>query len=347
MSLSPDRSWAVFTFYPSSDRKRSDIWRVELADGELRRLSGTPGYQERGAAISPDGSTIAFLSEQPGWNQVHLMAADGSERRQLTEDLGNFSQLAWHPDGGSLVASRHNSGVCDLVRVDATSGEVAVIGVGGSWSDPAWTADGGLVALHEDQRTPPRIVRIDHDGSIATLLQPAPAAVMAAPHVVPEVVSYKSLDGLEIPAFLFKPAAAEDKQVAAIVYPHGGPTSVYGDEWDGHAQYFVEKGYAWLAINFRGSTGYGTRVRASQPRRLGGQGHRGLSCRLRLPRLARLDRSPPHRDIRRQLRVLHGALLAGDGPRAPLRLRGAQYGDCNILTSWAQGDRGGPRTWSG
>ncbi len=136
LALSPDRSWAVFTFYPPSDRKRSDIWRVELADGESRRLSGTPGYQERGAAISPDGSTIAFVSEQPGWNQVHLMAADGSGRRQLTEDQGDFSQLAWHPDGGSLVASRHNSGVSDLVRVDATSGEVTVIGVGGTWSDP-------------------------------------------------------------------------------------------------------------------------------------------------------------------------------------------------------------------
>ena len=43
----------------------------------------------------------------------------------------------------------------------------------------------------------------------------------------------------------------------AVVYPHGGPTDAYADEWDGHAQYFVDKGYAWLAINFRGSTGYG------------------------------------------------------------------------------------------
>ena len=43
----------------------------------------------------------------------------------------------------------------------------------------------------------------------------------------------------------------------AVVYPHGGPTDGYGDEWDGHAQYFVDKGYAWFALNYRGSTGYG------------------------------------------------------------------------------------------
>jgi dipeptidyl aminopeptidase/acylaminoacyl peptidase len=341
LSLSPDRSWAVFTFYPSTDRKRSDIWRVDLTGGPSRRLSGTPGYQERGAVVSPDGSTIAFVSEQPGWNQVHLIAADGSGRRQLTDGEGDFSQLAFHPDGGSLVASRHNSGVYDLVRVDATSGEVTVIGVGGTWSDPSWTADGSLVALHEDQRTPPRIVRVDRDGSIATLLQPAPASVMAAPHVVPEVVSYKSFDGLEIPAFLFKPAAAEDKQVAAMVYPHGGPTSVYADEWDGHAQYFVDKGYAWLAINFRGSTGYGLEFERAN------HGVWGVKdtedCLAAYDFLASLDWIDP-----RRIGIFgasYGSYMAlcslAMDPEHRFACGVLKYGDCNILTSWAQGDRGG------
>ena len=56
---------------------------------------------------------------------------------------------------------------------------------------------------------------------------------------------------------MFSPPAAARRRVPAVVYPHGGPTSFYGDEWDGHAQYFIEKGYAWFAINFRGSTSYG------------------------------------------------------------------------------------------
>ena len=51
--------------------------------------------------------------------------------------------------------------------------------------------------------------------------------------------------------------ASAERPAPAVVYPHGGPTDFYGDLWDGHAQYFVDRGYAWLAINFRGSTGYG------------------------------------------------------------------------------------------
>ena len=80
----------------------------------------------------------------------------------------------------------------------------------------------------------------------------------SAPHAAPEDVVFASRDGLEIPAMLFRPRdVSPERPVPAIVYPHGGPTDAYQDAWDGHLQYFVDKGYAWLAVNFRGSTGYG------------------------------------------------------------------------------------------
>ena len=72
--------------------------------------------------------------------------------------------------------------------------------------------------------------------------------------VVPEFVSYKSFDGLEIPAFLYRP---EKSNGAAILYPHGGPKDQYVFGWDELAQYFTAKGYTYLAPNYRGSTGYG------------------------------------------------------------------------------------------
>jgi dipeptidyl aminopeptidase/acylaminoacyl peptidase len=71
-------------------------------------------------------------------------------------------------------------------------------------------------------------------------------------------VSFPSFDGLEIPGFLLRPRdPSPERPVPAVVYPRGGPTDAYVDDWDGHAQYFVDSGYAWLAVNFRGSTGYG------------------------------------------------------------------------------------------
>ena len=72
---------------------------------------------------------------------------------------------------------------------------------------------------------------------------PAPKAIRRAPHAELEDVTYRSFDGLEIPAFLMRPRnASAAEPAAAVVYPHGGPTDAYGDDWDGHAQYFVDKG---------------------------------------------------------------------------------------------------------
>ena len=170
---------------------------------------------------------------------------------------------------------------------------------------------------------------------------------MAAPHVVPEVVSYKSFDGLEIPAFLFKPAAAEDKQVVAIVYPTAARPQVYGDEWDGHAQYYVEKGYAWLAINFRGSTGVRTRVRAGQPRCLGVKDTE--DCLAAYDFLASLDWI----DSRRIgiFGASYGSYMAlcslAMDPEHRFACGVLKYGDCNILTSGPRATAAGPRTWSG
>jgi len=70
-------------------------------------------------------------------------------------------------------------------------------------------------------------------------------------------VSYKSSDGLEIPAYLTLPKGVPAKNLPTLIVPHGGPWG--RDEWGYHpiAQFFANRGYAVLMPNFRGSTGYG------------------------------------------------------------------------------------------
>jgi dipeptidyl aminopeptidase/acylaminoacyl peptidase len=72
-----------------------------------------------------------------------------------------------------------------------------------------------------------------------------------------EVVTYKSSDGLEIPAYLTLPKGVPAKNLPAIIFPHGGPwgRDVWG--YNGYAQFFANRGYAVLSMNFRGSAGYG------------------------------------------------------------------------------------------
>jgi len=73
-----------------------------------------------------------------------------------------------------------------------------------------------------------------------------------------EVVRYKSFDGLEIPAIYYKPhQAGKDKKVPALVWVHGGPGGQSRVGYFSLIQYLVNHGYAILAVNNRGSSGYG------------------------------------------------------------------------------------------
>ena len=73
-----------------------------------------------------------------------------------------------------------------------------------------------------------------------------------------EVVRFKSFDGLEISAIYFKPLAATARNKApALVWVHGGPGGQSRVGYSSLIQYLVNHGYAILAVNNRGSSGYG------------------------------------------------------------------------------------------
>lgn len=76
--------------------------------------------------------------------------------------------------------------------------------------------------------------------------------------VAGEVIRYPSYDGLEIPAILYTPHEATEKnQVPALLWIHGGPGGQSRLGFSSLIQYFVNHGYAILAVNNRGSSGYG------------------------------------------------------------------------------------------
>ena len=339
-SVSPDGAHVAFTFSPHDDRNRSEICVVDVATRGMRALTGISAIHDRGPMWSPDGSAIAFASERSGWYEVHMVLLDGSEARQVTSDAADFGDLRF-VDSQHVVATRTRAGVTDLVTV-GLDGSVTLLASGGTWGNPRLLADGSVLATHEAHDTPPRLCVVLTNGSVKPLLTPAPLAVAVAPHVRPEVVSFRSFDGMDIPGYLFRPATADaDSPVAAVIYPHGGPTSCYGDEWDGHAQYFVDKGYAWFAINFRGSTGYGRDFERAN------HGVWGVAdtkdCLCAYDYLASLDWVDSARI------AIFGAsygsylalLSATDDAQHRFAAAACKYGDCDILTSWAQGDRDG------
>lgn len=69
-------------------------------------------------------------------------------------------------------------------------------------------------------------------------------------------VNIKARDGLDLRAYLTMPEVV-DEAVPAVIFPHGGPIARDDADFDNWTQFFANRGYAVLQVNFRGSSGYG------------------------------------------------------------------------------------------
>jgi dipeptidyl aminopeptidase/acylaminoacyl peptidase len=254
---SPDGKSIVYNLRPFDDLNRLDIVLLEIATGKSITLYGKPSTRAPSLKWSPDGQWIAFISQETGREEVYLVKPNGEGLHQLTKTGHDVFQFDWSPDSKQIVAVINRGGAFELSLVETGSGQVSELrGGSGLHSNPNWAKDGSFITFeYESPLLPPDLYKIDLSSRQVTQLTFSNLPAMQKNKlVVPEQVTYKSYDGLEIPAFLYRPAKSNG---AAILYPHGGPKDQYGFIWDELAQYFVAKGYTYLAPNYRGSTGYG------------------------------------------------------------------------------------------
>jgi dipeptidyl aminopeptidase/acylaminoacyl peptidase len=87
------------------DEYRSVLWTFSLDGSDGRQLTWGPGLDEA-PRWSPDGHTIAFLSDRAGGKpQIHLIKPSGGEAHALTNLECGVQELSWRPDGRQLLAS--------------------------------------------------------------------------------------------------------------------------------------------------------------------------------------------------------------------------------------------------
>jgi len=254
---SPDGRHIVYTLRRFDDLHRLDIVLLEIETGKSIPLYGKPSTRALSPKWSPDGKWIAFIAQDTEHDELHLVRPNGEGLHQLTKAGQDVFQFDWSPDGDQLAVILNRNGAFDLSLVEAESGSVLDLRSGaGIHSNPNWSGDGSFITYeYESPLLPPDLYRIDvANRQVTQLTFSNPPAMQKNKLVLPEIISYMSYDGLEIPAFLYRPTKPNG---AAILYPHGGPTDQYGFAWDELAQYFVAKGYTYLAPNYRGSTGYG------------------------------------------------------------------------------------------
>ncbi len=105
---------------------------------------------------------------------------------------------------------------------------------------------------------PGRFYVFDRDAGIMQLFAQANEKLKPAQLTTTRYTTYKSRDGLDLPAYLTLPRGREAKNLPLVILPHGGPYDVRDDgTFDVEVQFLANRGYAVLQPEFRGSGGYG------------------------------------------------------------------------------------------
>jgi dipeptidyl aminopeptidase/acylaminoacyl peptidase len=216
--------------------------------------------------FSPDGSRLAYVSDANGFWNVWVANADGSEARVVLQEEHDHASptwgpgqrsFAWSPDGNELAVCRNEDGFGRLIVVGLEGGKVRELSKG--WHHSLDWGPGGIVCVRSGAKTPPTVTVIDPDGGPRVrLARGAPAGIERAT-VEPEPVTWRN-GNATVHGLLYRPAASAlgpGTLPPLLVLVHGGPTDQATAGWQPRVAYFVDRGWAVLRPDHRGSTGFG------------------------------------------------------------------------------------------
>ena len=241
----------------------NQLFLYDLKNKQLKEVSeaGKPG-KYGASGFSADGKTMYYTTDADK-EFAYLVRYDlASGARQTAYETNWDVMYSYESENGKyLVIGINEDGKNKLLIRDTQGKDVAFPAI----------PDGDIVAVNISpsekkmrltvgtSKSPNDLYAYDFETKelkrLTTNLNPE---INADDLAAAEVVRYKSFDGLEIPAIYYKPLnATSNNKAPALVWVHGGPGGQSRVGYSAFIQYLVNHGYAVLAVNNRGSSGYG------------------------------------------------------------------------------------------
>jgi len=230
--------------------------RISISDGQ-----GIGSYSAAG--FSKDSKNMYYLTDAEGEfkkvMRINLESGERSEELAVDWDVNFFSESR---SGTYKLAGINNDGRTEMRLTLADSGEPVDLPSieNEEIQGLRFSKDESKIRLTVgSSMAPSNIYLYDIEtGSLKQLTNTLNPDIERSDLVAAEVIRYKSFDGLEIPAIYYKPhTASAESKVPAMLWIHGGPGGQSRTSYFPLIQYMVNQGYAVLAVNNRGSSGYG------------------------------------------------------------------------------------------
>jgi dipeptidyl aminopeptidase/acylaminoacyl peptidase len=207
---------------------------------------------------------LAFVHERDGDEGLGIWDLTTGERHDFDVDLeGAVLVQDWWPDGSAVLLTNRFEGRDRLYRYElATGGVEPVPGEPGFVWKARVRPDGRVWLLHE-QGHRQRLVLDDSGDEVLAPGERAPASRRY------NSWHFDNEHGQRVHGFYVTPDASGGP-VPAMMFVHGGPTSLDLDRWQPEVQAYVDAGFAVAMVNYRGSMGYGREWRDTLIGNIGG-----------------------------------------------------------------------------
>jgi dipeptidyl aminopeptidase/acylaminoacyl peptidase len=281
LALAADGSgaaWSVLDWSPDDSKllvlkevsvAEGYLYVVDLSSGQKREVEPTPAKVGiAGAKFSRDGQGVYLISDRDGeFARLHYVSLFTSDKTVISGQIPwDVESLAISRDGHYLAYASNEGGMSKLNLLDLRTHQDLIpprLPQPGIISSLSFDADGKRLVFGFAAANQPRDAYVLDVA--ANRLEPwtrsEAGAVDTAKFVVPRLAEFPTFDRVdgksrEVPVYVYEPASSGAHPV--LISLHGGPESQFRPGFDPWIQYVVnELGFAVIAPNVRGSSGYG------------------------------------------------------------------------------------------
>lgn len=236
---------------------------------EAHTLDGSEDMPVFQPEFSPDGRYLSYLRQPGETDELVLLDLESGEKRVLVQDalllrpawVQGLRSYAWHPSGEAIYYFESKLASSYLKMVKTNSGEINDLDLAPYTSlNQITLSDSGKIALLATSPTTSTRLLVIDENEVEIMARSALESIHPEDLPQPQPVEWISSDGQRVYGTYYAPTNrlyTAEGLPPAVVYIHGGPTSQVGIGFDLDTAFFTSRGYGYLAINYRGSTGFG------------------------------------------------------------------------------------------
>jgi dipeptidyl aminopeptidase/acylaminoacyl peptidase len=261
--VSDDKRWIALA-KPGNSTADSDIYLHDLQKKETKNITAHEGEAQNFTQQFDPQSKFFYFTSNDGGEFLYIARYDLStgKREKVAGTDWDVDVVRFSRTGKYRLVAKNEEARTKIEITDTASGKPVPLPklpdgdiTGVRFSD----SEKQLAFYHNGSRSPSNLFVYDLAAKKERkLTNTLSAAIDPADLVEPQVVRFKSFDGLEIPGILYRPhtASAESKVPAVVMMP-GGPGGQARMPYNALVQFVVNNGYAVFDVNNRGTTGYG------------------------------------------------------------------------------------------